>query len=233
MLKLAGELIEGQLADHMAELEPHPVETLPVLLKGGNLLHIPTNAGWGTSHTGSGGSSLAPFMLNLWTGTTANSRALLNTQYVVGFSVGGDYRYLNYDKKLYIIFNLNSTNNDVEGVVRFQIKDVLTEGALEQKGVGIRLDNLALKGESFGTSLGVIVLTTLTVDLIYQIVIILYPGSKIEWYVNGVLVGTQSTAANIPTGVFAASMVFSAINGATGGVNINPRLMHPKIWQEI
>ena len=84
MLKLAGEFIEGQLADHEADLDPHLVETLPILLKGGNLLHIPTNTGWTEVLVGTGTTLLDPSHLRATTGATANSSAL-RWSYLAGF----------------------------------------------------------------------------------------------------------------------------------------------------
>ncbi len=54
------------------------------------------------------------------------------------------------------------------------------------------------------------------------------------WYVDGVLEGTQSTAANIPSGLGGATgyLVASIINGAVGGVDAGLWLFHPKVWQD-
>lgn len=237
MLKLAGETDLGILEAHEDSLNPHLVETLPVLIKGGNLLHIPTNTGWAEVLVGSGTTVPGVFDLAVKTSVTANSSGLRHA-YVKGFNTGGtSYSRVNWDKKLYFIFNVaRYETGDAECVARIQIKQAIVEGALDVDGIGIRLDNTTLVGESWGSELGELDLSTaFTSGRQYQIVIIHYPASKIEWYVNGALVGTQSTSAKIPSGESAArtDLVVSIKNGATGGYNSQLSIMQPKLWQEI
>lgn len=233
MLKLAGETDIGILEAHETSLSPHLAESLPVLLKGGNLLHVPTNAGWTAVVTGSGATEQAVFYLNVNTGNTANSSALLRVV-TEGFhrDIADAYAW-DWAKKAYLVFNYIRDDSCATGIARFQLKGVNTIGALAAKGIGLRVDNLALVGESYGTELGEVDLaTTLALLKIYQIAIVFYPGSKIEWYVNGVLKGTQSTSAKIPTGNIPDSyLVHSAENGATAAHFLS-RILHPKIWQE-
>ena len=206
-------------------------ELLALLLKGGNILHIPT-IDWTTSLV-NGSVTQEPARQLAFSSATANSSALAyaNTS---GFNEGARYDYLSWNKKLYIIFNYARFTDNAEAVARVQLKSVNSIGALGDLGIGIRLDNLVLVGESYGTVLGELDLaTTLTVTFVYQIVIVLDPSvPKIEWYVNGVLKGTQSTATKIPSGAGVATiaLVNSVANGATaaGAYSI---IMHPKIWQ--
>jgi len=210
-------------------------EIVPIITKGGNVLHITTQAGWTASNTGTGGNGGNISYMYVLTGTTASSRGLVYAL-MNGFEeAGGIWSYFNYDKKLYLIFNYRRNGSDSEAVARFQLKRANTEGALADLGIGIRADNLDLIGESYGTELGEVDLgTTLATDRVSQIVIIHYPGSKIEWYVDGTLKGTQSTAAKIPSGSSASAnyLVSSIVNGVTGGVNAIQAILHPKIWQE-
>lgn len=86
-----------------------------------------------------------------------------------------------------------------------------------------------------GTALGVVGLgVTLTTLIDVSIAVIHDPSvPKIEWYVNGVLKGTQSTAANIPSGMSGGpgTFVHSILNGPTVAVSANSQFMLPKIWQ--
>lgn len=208
-------------------------EFLAALLKGGNLLHIPTISGWGESVVGSGSSVLGVSSIMVSSGPTANSKATL-AALLYGFNVGGAwYLKFNWNKRVYIVFNLVWQYDISTGIGRFQLKNTGAEGALSYRGIGIRMDNRALKGESYGTSLGVVDLAiNLTQNYIHRIAIIHYPGSKIEWYVNGVLKGTQSTLANIPSGVATGGyLVHSTLNGATAS-DARTHILHPKIWQE-
>jgi len=235
MRKRAGETDLGILEAHEDSLSPHLMETEAVLLKGGNVFHIPTNAGWSEGVTGSGTSAQNPHYLSVNTGVTASSTARRYIDYFAGFNlVDTNWLRLNWDKKLYLVFNYRRGGSDSEAIARVQIKETAGEGALSAKGIGIRMDNLALVGESYGTALGSLDLgTALTDGVICQLAIIHYPASKIEWYVNGVLKGIQSTIANIPSGIggATASLVVSIKNGATGGVNAATQFFLPKIWQ--
>jgi len=220
---------------HSLVVDPHIPEALATLLKGGNVFHIPVNAGWTQSNAGSGSVTFHPVHMDLDTSTTANSRALAYGRlYALGLDPVA-FDYANWDKKLYLIFGIARGNSDAEAVFRIQIKYPWTEGALTATGIGIRVDNLAIFGESYGTALASIDLgVTMTGGKGYQIAIIHYPGVSIRWFVNGVLKGTQSTAANIPSGTLSSpGMVASIINGVTGGVNAFCRFIAPRIWQEM
>ncbi len=221
--------------DHEQSLSPHLDEILAVLLYGGNILHIPTNAGWPESNVATGTNIFLPSHVQSKTGVNVNSRALAHTDEMKGFvtAAAGDIFYLNWNKKLYFIFQISRYQSDAEVVARVQIKNVATEGALAALGLGIRLDNYDLVGESYGAALGTVALLTITDRKVYQVVIKHFPAEKIEWWVEGVLIGTQSTVNNIPSGAGAgrANLVHSIINGATGGVDAYSWLMQPKIWQ--
>ncbi len=235
MLKLAGETDSGIIEQHERSLNAHLPETLAVLLRGANYHCFPTNAGWTTSHAGSGNAVQDPGVLYVATGATANSRAMLYSL-AYGFNVDQPgHNLLNWDKKLYLVFNYYRVNSDAQCTARVQIKQANTEGALAVKGIGIQVSNLALYGESCGAAQATVDLnTSLTSARSCQVVLIHYPGSKIEWYINGVLKGTQSNAANIPSGLSTTTtyLLHSVVNGAAGGTDCNSTKMQPKIWQE-
>ncbi len=236
MLKLAGETEQGILEAHENSVSPHLPESLPSLLRRGNLLHVPTNGGWTASHAGSGTGTQNPANQYIATGTTASSRGMMYC-FMYGFDGGAAVSFgrVNWGRKLYLIFNYCRYQAESETVARLQLKEANTEGALAAKGIGIRVDNLSLVGESYGTELGAVDLAaTLIHDQTAQVVIVHYPASKIEWYVNGVLKATQAVAARIPSGLAGATstLVHSVVNGATGGVSAQSHIMHPRIWQE-
>ena len=222
---------------HSINLDAHLAESLPVFIKKANILYISTNAGWVATATGSGITEQGILFLVVRTGATANSSARLTIE-LAGFSqeVGLSWLRITWDKKLYLILNVGRQNADAEAVARVQIKETDVEGALGAKGIGLRIDNLALVGESYGTELGTVDLaTSLTEVKEKQVVIIHSPAiPAIYWYVNGVLKGTQSTAANIPSGSAGATtfMVYSIKNGADGGSDARLFIFQPKIWQE-
>lgn len=235
MLKRAGETDLGILEEHENSLSPHLAETLPVLLKGGNLLHIPTNVGWSQTLVGSGSVLQIPALQGVGTGVAPNSSALLFMS-MMCFAQGiGNYSRMNWNKKISLVFVYLREVSDAQVVARLQLKEAVTIGALAAKGMGVKVLNFALWGESYGTALGEIDLgITLNDTYEKQVVIFHDPGvPKIEWYVDGVLKGTQSTAAYIPSGGGGAScrLVHSIANGAGGGSDAWSEMAHPKIWQ--
>ncbi len=209
-------------------------ENLAKLFKGANVLHIPTNAGWTSTVVNGGTTSMNLTYLSTADTAQANSSAMLDA-ICAGFNLADtSWIRINWDKRLYLVFNWRRGTSNAEAVGRFQLKQAATIGAMADEGIGIRADNLVLVGESYGASLGELDLATnLTVEVITQIAILHYPGVKIEWYVNGVLKGTQTTAAKIPSGIGGAtcSLVSSCNNGAAVTAAAT-QVFHPKIWQE-
>ena len=210
-------------------------EDLAVFLANANVLLIPILSGWTEAVTGSGVTTQDVMRQTVTTGTTASSTA---RRYVeargFGVDASADWKF-DFDKKTYLIFNYWRYQTDAQVIARFQLKEVTTEGALAAKGFGLRADNFALTGESYGTALGTVDLgVTITTDTYRRILIIHDPSvPKIEFYVDGVLKGTQSTAANMPSGVAGVQsyLMHSIINGLAGGTNVQSAIMQPRIWQ--
>lgn len=211
-------------------------ESLPVLVTKGNFMVLPTNAGWVEDTAGSGTFTTVPVYQMTKHGTDPNSRARLAASFY-GFSGSlVDYTKMDFDKKLYLYCLIRRNGSDSESIHRLQIKSESGEGALDKPGIGWKIENLSVYGDSYGTELGAVDLSTvLTQNRLYRLLLIHYPAEKIEWYVNGVLVGTQSVAAKLPSGqsALANSIVHSSINGATGGILTYFVLMRPVIWQEL
>ncbi len=208
-------------------------ETLAALFKGGNILHIPTVAGWTSALVGTG--SVYRKIISdqiVRTGATAASSALL---YAVLSGFGLEATALanyNFDPKTYLLFNYARVSANANIVARFQLKQSAAIGALGTKGIGIKALNFALWGESFGTELGEVDLgVTLTDNREKQIYIVLDPGVSVKWYVNDVLKGTQSTAAAIPTGYGNETYLVHSILSGDPGADCYSALFYPKIWQ--
>lgn len=226
---------------HLTAIDAHVAEMLADLLKGGQLLHIPTNAGWTEGKSGAG----APVALQEISRICVNTTVTVSTTdllyaFIYGFGGAGLEFYLkNWGKKTYIFFSVARQLSDAEVVAFLQFKGTNGIGELAHKGVGIRMDNLTMVGTSFGASQADTALDiTMTSQYQYDGVIIHDPSvPKIEWYVdigdgNGmVLRGTQSTATKIPSGIAVLYAMASIKNGATGGVDATLSLMQPKIWQ--
>jgi len=198
-----------------------PKDLLDDLLKDYKIIPVPTNANWLTSYTGSGGATLRPFWMAVYTGTTANSRGM-GYVYTSGLNSGDRMIHaVDYSKWLEWDFVITRTGSDPEVVARIQLKQVNTEGDLADVGLGLRIDNYDVLGEAYGTARQTVSLGTLTSDRIWRVKIVHVPGTRVEFWVNGNLIGTLTGTA-VPTGVTATTyLVISIINGATGGVMAN------------
>jgi len=204
-------------------------------LTRGRLAIYATNTGWTSDLAGSGAVTQTVPELLLKTGTTPNSRALLRITAVGLNPATGSAPTIDWDKELIVIFGLRRYRSDPEAVGRFQIKVATTEGALADHGLGLRIDNYDLVGESYGTALGTVDLGVTMLDFRpYWIYIVHNPKiPRIDWYVNGVLKGSQTDPARIPSGVRTSRMVASIINGPTGTVDAQLTIIHPALWQKI
>jgi len=184
-----------------------------------NVIRAPTNGGWNTSNVGSGNVAISIFFISPRSGTTANSQALayVNT-FGLNLTVNG--YYIDWQKLLVLQFIVSRQNSDPEAVARFQLKESYSQGALTQRGVGVEISNYAMIGESYGTSRGTVNLITLE-DVKAYVVKIVKKADRVEFWVNGVLVGSITNTAYIPSvqGNTSGFLVASIVNGSTGGVD--------------
>ncbi len=180
---------------------------------------VPTLA-WTANDTTVANSFYAAMVQTCHTTVAPNERGLQWTDCAF-LSENNAHTTIDWDTAKVYLFNIMASGSDVQALRRFQIKCVNGEGILAAMGLGIELQNLLLFGETYGAARGTVNTTlTLTEWENYQIMIVHYPGSRVEWYANGVLLGTYTTAANIPNGVVATNyLVHSIINGAAGGVD--------------
>ena len=177
---------------------------------------IPTNRGWIENNSGTGDTTQYPFFMSLWTGTTANSSALLWTP--TDHLSTGDTIYTNTDfsKRLEFEFFLyrHDTATDGNQIARFQLKTANSEGQLADKGVGIQITNLSAVGEAYGSAKGTVSLGTMTLLKQKHFRIVIIPNTAVEFWVDNVLAGTL-TGNTVPTGQEDCYLVASIINQAS------------------
>jgi len=171
---------------------------------------------------GSGATGIGA-AIDLHTGATANSTAARYV-YLNGMLVGATFGGVDFSIPFAFTFNLGGGGDDSECVARVQFKQANTIGALAAAGIGLRIDNFAAYGESYGTGgIGAVNLSTNIRDWSgHSVKILHYPATpKIEWYIDESLVGTQSTSNLIPQAAVYAQMYImtSVVNGATGTVD--------------
>ena len=208
-----------------------PKWLLDNLLSKYKIINLPTT-GWLTNNAGSGAVSQSPSNFYVRTGTTANSRGLAYTD-AYGLYHRNWVLGIDWGKKLEIALTIARQNSDSEAVARFQLKVGSSEGALTSRGLGLEIQDFALYGESYGSARGTISLGNLTDGDSYHVKIVLVPNVRVEFWLNGILVGVL-TGDYVPTGTNTANHYFvaSIINGATGGVDAIMRVGNIRVIQE-
>ncbi|MDO8597794.1 MAG: hypothetical protein Q7R45_14380, partial [Sulfuricaulis sp.] len=121
------------------------------LLNQGRWLSIPTNAGWTAAVTGSGATAVQIAYNQVQTGTTLNSTARRYTEPMNGFGAAALFG-IDYSQPVVLRFALSRATAEAHAVGRVQLKPTQAEGALVGKGIGVRVSDLALYGESYGSA---------------------------------------------------------------------------------
>jgi hypothetical protein len=127
---------------------------------------------------------------------------------------------INFNKPIVMRFIVDRQGSDAESVHRLQLKSDAgaTRSAMTAPGIGIEILNMALRTESYGAARESSALAALSDAVNYDIVIIHYPGVKIEWYVDGVLTVADTTLNTIPSGDnYSMILLQTSYNGASGG----------------
>ena len=204
------------------------------VLSEGHFQQIPTIAGWTEAVTGSGSTSMQAAYNQTRTGTTLDSTARRYTETIGGFA-GSSIFAVNYGKPLVFRFGLGRATSEANAVGRIQIKPTQAEGALAGQGIGVRVSNLALYGESYGSGGAFVDLSvTMTDAAMYEIEIRHYPGQRIEWWVDGAFKAQTTTAANIPGAVTTAYLVHSLVTSVSDpSGDAQMFLFHPALWVDM
>lgn len=168
---------------------------------------VSTNSGWTSTLAGTGSVTQGPRILRVDSGATSGGTAKVATTAIVGWSMGQNRVLLNFSKRLVLRFVITATGAGADGVSRVLLGGKLVSAALgdpASRGIGIRINNLALSGLVHnGTTLTVVDLSTTLTSITTAIVDIVSDGNgRVEWFVNRVSKGS-STAG--PTGLSSSS----------------------------
>jgi len=137
------------------------------------------------------------------TDADGSSTALRRTAnfYTLGFSNGLEGTVLNWSKQCIFAFRFQVLTSTTNGVCRVAFGRGSADGVgdLDDKGIGIVIDNLGLKLQTHNGSTVAEVnpSQTLTVDIVYSMTITSDGAGNIVWYLDGTSVGTSSGG---PTG---------------------------------
>ena len=178
---------------------------------------VPVASGWATAVTGSGTVGLGIRNLAVITGSTAGSTARAYTSENVGWNRGLSKSIINWSKRVELYVVLNSPAATTNGVSRLTLGKHPSDGVgpLADKGVGLQVDNLALKGIAHDGTAGTTVDLASSLSLgVVELVKIVSDGlGNVQWYVNGVLKG--STTAG-PTGTSGTDRVLLQVEADNG-----------------
>ena len=134
-------------------------------------------------------------------GTTAAGTAIIRNTNNMGWSVGKSKSTIDWSKKILFHAFISVPNSTTNGVSRLTFGKLSSDGvsALADKGVGIQIDNNALKGVVHDGTTGATIdlSTTLTASIVYRITIVSDGAGNVEWHLDGVSKGTSSGG---PTG---------------------------------
>lgn len=183
-----------------------------------HLYYLAPNAQWTTAVTGSGTATLYAYNFDLRTTTAdgqARAYAILDGLHP-GLTIGSR---INFDYPLIFAFWVSAEGTHANITRYVQIKNATTHGDLAEQGVGIKISNLSCIGESYGTARGTVNLMTMTQGQAYKVLIAHFPGSRVEFWVDGTLLGTISTTANVPSGSSTTSRsIVTSIDNTGSGV---------------
>ena len=232
-------LIEGSTGDYFVpgRFTDNGVRTriigekdyLTKLLSSGRLLHIPTNGSLAPTVTGTGTTEQTVSHYRLATGATNPSTATLGSSAALG-GLNVSAFSIDFGKKVIFGFNLTRINSVVGSVGRVQLKTTVGAGGLAVAGIGIQINDLALSGESYGSAVATVSLGSIVNNQSVDVMIIHYPQSRVEFWLDGVYVAQQINAANIPLGTIASFLSSIIANNAASDVQM--LVARPWVWTE-
>lgn len=181
------------------------------------MVGVPLNAGWTGVVVNSGAVAQAPRLLRVDTGATSSSTAAAKA-FDCSWSAGKARAVINWGKRVIIRLVISNDQNTTNGIIRFTLgkSGGIGVAALTDKGIGIQIDNLALKGIVHNGSSGATIDLTLTMvdDRVYVIVIVSDGSGNIEWFVDGTSEGTSAAGPIGDSGSARNILQLEADNGS-------------------
>ena len=130
------------------------------------------------------------------TGATAGSTASLRTDELMAWSSGRAQDVIDWSKRvvLHIVFSPAQSTTNGSSRVTLGKDGAAGVGALGNKGLGLQIDELALKGAVHDGTTGATVdlSTTLTGNSACVVTVVSDGSGNVEWFLNGVSKGTST-----------------------------------------
>lgn len=169
------------------------------------------------STTGSGNVAHVARRLDVSTGATATSTARVRSHSETGWSIGHPVGVIDWSKKVVTQVIFAAMAGTTNGATRLVIGKTTGAGVgdLATKGIGIKIENLALKGHVHnGTEAADIDLsTTLTASQVYRILIVSDGAGNVEWFVNKARKGATTAGPSVTGSAGESTIQVEADNG--------------------
>lgn len=161
-----------------------------------------------TASSGSGQAATGLRRALTRTGATAGSTASVRTDTTMGWSTGQGHNVLDWSKRIVLHAVFTPSDSTSNGISRLTLGKGSATGVgdLADKGIGLQIDQLALKGIVHdGTSGATVDLSaTLTEGTTYAVTIVSDGSGNLEWFLDGASKGSSSAG---PTGLATAGFV--------------------------
>jgi hypothetical protein len=174
------------------------------------------SSGWTSTQTGTASVDYRLHGFELSTGGTGSSVSKL-TGLISGLNRGFTPPFgVEYGRRIQMSFIISRLNTVANAVGYIQLKTTTNVGDLAAVGIGVKIENYTLTGESYGTARQTLALGTLTDNTAVEITIIVESTAGIvQFYVNGEYVD-ELTGTALPTNSTNTNyLVVSLTNGAT------------------
>lgn len=186
-----------------------------------NILAVPWETveieGWLTTFTNSGAQTDEPRRASIRTGTTGTSTARARISNSPGISTGVDNAIIDWSQRILIEIGFGIRDSTGNGIGRFSLGKTTGDGIgdLARRGIGIRLDTLALAGQVHdGTTLTTTAtLSTLTDNQRYRLLIVSDGAGNVEWFLDGTSIGSTTGGPSTAGGTLASLFQSEVDNG--------------------
>ncbi len=195
---------------------------LSQILPSGHWKEVPVNAGWSTAGGSDGVVTQTPFVLKTNVVGTVGGTAIAYTPVaLIGQMSTLNMEVTPFNNILAVEFLCYAQPNDANAVRYWQLGPGTSHGNLSGQGWGIKVANLTVTAQSYGSTLGEAAFADAMVTSKANRITILHDTERgvVEWFMNGKRQASQGTAACIPSGASTAQSKLLQSLGTTSTSN--------------
>lgn len=182
---------------------------------------LPPTSLWTATTVGSASGGVVPvrgWTMNVGTVEEASSRIYYAIAGGLNLADANPYR-VDFSKRLALLLVIKRLTSNAQLTAYAGIKQTNAHGALGEIGFGISIANLTLAADSYKTALNHLSgsMATMTSDLSYRVLIVHSPATPaVTFYLNGVLSGSITAAAGVPTAGTADAYFYMSAGKSSG-----------------